>query len=216
MLNVHFVILGAACGLLGSAFYIRDTLRGLTHPNRVTWLLWGAVPMLAFAIEEQSGVGLRSLMTFAVGFGPLLVFAASFVNRHSVWKISRLDYVCGALSIAGTVIWLLTREGLVGIAAAIVADALAGIPTLVKSWKAPETESANAYWGALTNATITLLTVTRVTADVVAFPLYIVVVAGTELLLVAGHLGPRVRHLRHARHVTGPDGDDTPTGGHRR
>jgi hypothetical protein len=195
MLDVHFVILGAVCGLVGSAFYIRDTVRGLTHPNRVTWLLWGAAPMLAFAVEQQAGVGLRSLMTFTVGFGPLMVFAASFANRNAVWRISRLDYVCGALSIGGTVAWLLTRQGVVAIAASIAADSLAGLPTLVKSWKAPETESTNAYWGALANAGITLLTVTRFTTDVAAFPAYIVVVASVELLLVAGRLGPRSRRL---------------------
>jgi hypothetical protein len=197
MLNVHFVILGSVFGLLGSAFYIRDTVRGLTHPNRVTWLLWGAAPMLAFAVEQQAGVGLRSLMTFTVGFSPLLVFAASFVNRNAVWSISRLDYICGTLSVGGTIAWLLTRQGLIAIAAAIIADALAGLPTVVKSWKAPQTESASAYLGALANATITLLTIDHFTADVAAFPAYIVLVAGVELLLVGGRLGPRVHHLRH-------------------
>jgi hypothetical protein len=198
MINVHFVIVGAVIGLMGSAFYIRDTIRGLTHPNRVTWLLWGAAPMLAFAVEVRSGVGLRSLMTFTVGFAPLVVVAASFLNRNAVWRITRLDVVCGALSIAGTAAWLLTQQGLVAIAASIAADALAGLPTIVKSWRAPETESASAYLGALANATITLLTVTTVSAAVVAFPAYIVVVAGVEVALVAGRLGPRVRELRRA------------------
>lgn len=208
MLNVHFVILGAAVGLIGSALYVRDTVRGLTSPNRVTWLLWGAAPMLAFAVEIRSGVGLRSLMTFVVGFGPLVVFAASFLNRNAVWRISRLDYVCGVLSVAGTVAWLVTREGLVAIAVSIAADALAGVPTLHKSWTAPETESANAYLGALVNAAVTLLTVTTVTAAELAFPLYITVIAGVELTLVAGRVGPRWRALRHRS----GDGDDTPTG----
>lgn len=198
MIDVHFVILGAAIGLLGSAFYVRDTVRGLTRPNRVTWLLWGAAPMLAFAVEVRSGVGLRSLMTFSVGLGPLLVVAASFVNRNAVWRITRLDVVCGVLSVAGTITWLVTRQGLVAIAAAIVADALAGLPTLVKSWRAPETESTSAYVGSLANATITLLTVTTATAAVVAFPAYIALIAGVEVALVGGRLGPRLRRLRPA------------------
>jgi len=54
MINVDFVIVGTAMGLTGSASYIRDTLRGVTHPNRVSWLLWGAAPMLAFAVEVRS------------------------------------------------------------------------------------------------------------------------------------------------------------------
>jgi hypothetical protein len=198
VINVHFVILGAVVGLCGSALYIRDTVRGLTHPNRVSWFLWGAAPMLAFAVEVRSGVGLRSLMTFTVGLGPLLVVAASFLNRNAVWRVTRLDVACGALSVAGTVVWLVSRQGLVALAASIAADALAGVPTLVKSWRAPQTESASAYLGALANSTITLLTVTTATAAIVAFPAYITLIAGVEVVLVAGRLGPRVRHLRQA------------------
>jgi hypothetical protein len=199
VLNVHFVIAGAVVGLAGSIAYAVDTVHGRTQPNRVTWLLWGAVPLLAFAVELRSGVGLRSIMALSVGLGPLAVFAASFVNRSAVWRISRLDYLCGALSITGTAVWLVTREGLAALCAAIAADALAGVPTLVKSWRAPESESSLAYWGALVNAAVTLLTVHTVTADEVAFPLYIVVIAGVELVLVAGRLGPRVRAQAEVR-----------------
>jgi hypothetical protein len=57
-----------------TAVYLRDTLRGTTKPNRVTWLLWAVAPLLAAAVELSEGVGLRALPTFMVGFMPLLVF----------------------------------------------------------------------------------------------------------------------------------------------
>jgi hypothetical protein len=215
MLDVHFVILGAACSLTGEALYIRDTVVGRTRPNRVTWLLWGAAPMVAFAGEVGAGVGLRALMTFSIGLGPLLVFSASFLNRRAVWRIGRLDWACGALSVAGVVVLVVSRQGVLAIGAAIAADLLAGIPTVVKSWRAPETESATAYWGSLANAGITLLTVTTVTAAVVAFPLYIAALCALEVLLVAGRLGPRVRALRArgGRPGDGPPGGEAPPGG---
>jgi hypothetical protein len=196
VLNVHFVFLGAAVGIVGALSYAVDTVRGRTQPNRVTWLLWAVAPLLAFAVEVDKGVGLQSLLTFTVGFGPLLVFAASFVNPQSVWKLSRLDYTCGALSIGGTIGWLVTREGLVALAAAVVADALAGLPTVIKSWRRPESESAGVYVGSCINAVIALLTVKHVTAYVVTFPLYIAVLAFFQTALVAGRLGPRVRRAR--------------------
>ena len=34
---------------------------------------------------------------------PLLVFAASFHNPAAVWKIRRIDYACGVMSVVGTV-----------------------------------------------------------------------------------------------------------------
>jgi hypothetical protein len=198
VLNVHFVYLGVSVGAIGQGFYVAETLRGRTQPNRVTWLLWAIAPLLAFAVEIADGVGLQALMTFMVGFGPLVVFGASFVNRNAVWELGPFDYGCGALSVAGTIGWLVTRQGLVALAAAVAADLLAAVPTLVKSWRQPETETASAYAGAVFSAVITLLTVTRVSAPVVTFPLYIAVVASVELALVAGRVGPRVRRVRAA------------------
>ncbi|HMK99692.1 MAG TPA: hypothetical protein VK428_05855 [Acidimicrobiales bacterium] len=201
MIDVHFVILGAAIGAVGTWWYLRDTLRGVTRPNRVTWALWTALPLLAFAVEVQAGVGLRALMTFVSGFGPLLVFVASFRNPHATWRIERIDWACGALSLAGLVVWLSAHQATVGLVAFIVADALAALPTLRKSWLAPETETAAAYATAALNGAITMLTVSRWTTAVVSFPLYIVVIASLEALLVGARLGPRRRARRRARPV---------------
>jgi hypothetical protein len=199
VISVNFVYLGASIGALGGALYLRDTWKGTTQPNRVTWLLWAVAPLLAAAVEFKSGVGLRTLTTFMIGFMPLLIFIASFHNPASVWKIGRLDYFCGALSVAGTIGWLVTQSGMVAIIAAIVADLLAGIPTLVKSWTNPETESVSSYLGALINAGILLLTVTTWTTAEVAFPIYIVCLASIETILVWGKPGPRYRKFQAAK-----------------
>jgi hypothetical protein len=199
VINVHFVFLGAAISAVGSGIYLRDTLRGTTQPNRVTWLLWAVAPLLAAAVEFRSGVGLRTLTTFMVGFMPLLIFIASFHNPKSLWKIRRMDYVCGALSVCATVAWLLTQNSVVGIAGAIAADFLAGIPTVMKSWTHPDSETGVSYLGAVANATILLLTVNRWTTAVVGFPIFIVGMAGVQAILVVGRLGPRWRHLQAQR-----------------
>ena len=49
----------------------------------------------------------------------------------------RIDYACGAVSVVGTIVWLVTRNGVLAISAAIAADFLAGMPTLMKSWTHP-------------------------------------------------------------------------------
>ncbi|MFI5040847.1 MAG: hypothetical protein ACHQNA_03185 [Acidimicrobiales bacterium] len=197
MLDVHFVIVGALIGGAGQALYVRDTILGHTRPNRVTWLLWTVAPLIAFAAELNAGVGLRALLPFTAGFGPLVIFTATFIRRAdstrpAVWRISRLDAVCGALSVLGVIGWIATQQGLVAIASSIAADALAWVPTIVKSWSEPESESASVFVGGLANSTITLLTVDRLTAAVVAFPVYTLAVAITQLVLVAGRLGPRL------------------------
>jgi hypothetical protein len=195
VIDVHFVILGAVIGSLGQAVYVRDTIRGVTRPNRVTFLLWAIAPLLAFAVELDEGVGLRALMTFVIGFGPLVIFAASFVNRSSVWRIGRLDYICGFVSLLGTVGWLVSRHGTVALVAAVAADGLAAVPTIVKSWKDPDSETATLYFTGVANAGITLLTVHQLTLAVVAFPAYVLIVGTLQIALVAGRVGLRVGDL---------------------
>ena len=206
MISENWIYLGTAIGALGAALYLRDTLRGTTKPNRVTWLLWAVAPLLAAAVEFNQGIGLRALPTFMVGFMPLLIFVASFHNPASVWKIRRIDYACGVFSIVGTVVWLVTRNGVVAISAAIAADFLAGIPTLMKSWTHPQTETLYSYVGAVVSMGIVLLTITDWTFEVAAFPIFVLCSASVDSVLIGLEPGPRLARARHGR-VAEPAGE---------
>jgi hypothetical protein len=196
VISENWIYVGSAIGALGAAVYLRDTLRGTTKPNRVTWLLWAIAPLLAAAVELHEGVGLRALPTFMVGFMPLLVFIGSFHNSASVWQIRRIDYACGLVSVVGTVTWLVTRNGVLAISAAIAADFMAGVPTVMKSWTHPETETVHSYLGAVISMGVLLLTVTHWTFDEVAFPVFILCMASVEVVLVGLEPGPRWRRAR--------------------
>ena len=91
MINENWIYLGTAIGAAGAAVYLRDTLRGTTQPNRVTWLLWAVAPLLASAVELNEGVGLRVLPTFMVGFMPLLIFIASLPRLFSLFRKKSAD-----------------------------------------------------------------------------------------------------------------------------
>src|SRR5690349_2047349 len=105
MIDQNFVLLGIFINFLGGLSYIIDTLKGKAKPNKVTWLLWAFASFVAFSAEVKQGVGVQSLMTFMVGFTPLLIFIAAFFNKKAYWKISKLDIICGALSILGLLLW---------------------------------------------------------------------------------------------------------------
>ena len=161
MLPEYFIYLGLLANFTGGLVYLKDTLTGKAKPNRVTWLLWSIAPLVGFAAEVNKGVGLPSAMTFMIGFMPLLVFAGSFVNKKSRWKIGVFDLVCGGLSILGLILWLLSKDANIAIVFAILSDSLAALPTIRKAYLYPETESANAFWGGTIGGLLTLLTLTR-------------------------------------------------------
>lgn len=190
MINENFIYLGALISFVGGLSYLRATLKGEAKPNRVTWFMWALAPLIAFFATIQQGVGLQSLLTFMVGFNPLLIFLASFVNKKAFWDITKLDIVCGVLSIGGLVLWLITGTGNLAIFFAIIADLLAGIPTIIKSFKNPETESPYVFLGGGTASLITLLTITVWRFEYYAFPLYIFLICALLFILIKFRLGP--------------------------
>ena len=198
VIDSHFAILGGLLPILGSAGYALDTFRGRTQPNRVSWLLWTLAPLIAFAAELAQHVGLAALLTFAVGFGPLLVVVASFLDPQAYWRITRGDILCGLLSVAALAMWALTGKGDVAIAFSILSDLFAAIPTIRKAHTHPESESAKAFIAGAVGAAITLLAIKPHSWSFASFgfPLYILVAGAIISALI---LNPRPRTRATAR-----------------
>lgn len=193
MINENFIFLGFAIGLLGTFSYLKDTIQGKAKPNRVSWFLWALAPLIAFTAQIQEGVGLEAVLTFSVGFSPLLVFLASFLNKKAEWKLTKFDLICGALSVLGIIMWIITKDAILAILFAILADALASLPTIIKSWKEPETEN---YWAFLTagiNSGIALLIIKDWNFATAAFTIYIFAVCVLLFALIKFKLGTRFR-----------------------
>jgi hypothetical protein len=194
MINPNFVIIGVIVQFIGGMSYLVDTVKGKIKPNKVSWLLWSIAPLVAFAAELKQGVGIQSLATFIVGFVPLLVFIASFFNRKAEWKIRTLDIICGGLSVLGLVLWYITKVGNVAIFFSIIADGLAAIPTIVKSYYEPETENDLVYLLGIVNAGIGVLAISTWNFEHYGFPLYLLLVNTILTLLIRYKIGKRINH----------------------
>ncbi len=192
MIPSYFLWLAPLISLTGGAFYIRSTLKGTTKPNRVSWILFALIPIIAGSAALAEGVWLAAMPTFAAGISPVLVVIASFWNKNAYWKITKLDIACGALSILAIIMWLGTKNPLVAIAFAIGADALAALPTIIKSWKHPETENFLGYTPAIINVIIAFLVIgpTHLTFANFGFSMYLLV---TCVMLVTIILGRKPR-----------------------
>lgn len=156
MIILSLFIFGNVLQLLASLTYVRNTLLGRSSPNRVTFLLWALIPIIAVVAGFAGGARWSLLPIFMAGFGPLLIFLSSFVNKSAYWKLTALDYFCGALSIVAIVLWIITKEAFLAMALSILADGLALIPTLRKAWQSPETETGVGYIASFVNVCIGL------------------------------------------------------------
>ena len=148
----YLVIVGAVVQLVGVFSYLKGTIRGETKPNRITWFMWSIAPLIATAAGLASGVTWAVLPVFMSGFGPLIIFIASFVNKNAYWKLEIFDWLCGIFSALALILWWITKDPVVAIVFAILSDLSAGLPTIIKSWKFPETENATTFFTGLFNA----------------------------------------------------------------
>ncbi|MCL2451882.1 hypothetical protein FWD20_03390 [Candidatus Saccharibacteria bacterium] len=172
----YIVFFGAGLSLMASAGYIIDTIKGKTKPNRVSWLIWATAPIIGAIAAVSNGVTWAILPTFMAGFGPVLVLAVSFLNKKSYWKLGGGDYLCGVLAILALVLWGLTKNPNVAILLSILADLFAAIPTLVKSWRHPETETGWAYILYMLNQITGFIAMTRWDFSEASFGIYLFVI----------------------------------------
>ena len=185
MIPENFAIVGAVIGSLGGFYYLYETITGRAQPNRVTWLLWGIFPMIIFAAQRVQGVEGLSWTSFAAGFTPLLIVAASFVNKQAYWKTERRDYYLMAAALLGIGLWAITDNPNLALVLALVADALAAIPTVIKAYRHPESESWIAYAISTLGFGIGVLAIQTYNLENVAFVAWIFFMNGVLALLAS-------------------------------
>lgn len=197
MLPEYFAIVAAVVACIGELKYLYETARGTVQPNRVTWFLWSVFPLITFAAQRAQGVNGLSWATFVAGAVSVLILAASFLNKKAYWKTAPIDYVCMVAAFAGLGLWAITDTPNFAILFSIVADFAAGLPTVLKAYKHPETESWTAYAIAGAGYGLALLSVHLWTFENYAFALYLLVnnflIAGLALRGIELHRSRKAR-----------------------
>jgi hypothetical protein len=190
MIDEHFVWVGVGLLFIGGGMYVRDIIAGTVRPNVVTWFLWALAPLIAFAAQLQQGVGSAAWLTFAVGFCPAVICVAAV--KKGFIRLTTLDYICGGMSLLALVAWQLSHNPMWAIIFSILADCLAAVPTLIKSFRDPSSESPLLFLLFMVSAILTLLAVKQWTLENVAFALYILVLYTVLFILVRFKIGALV------------------------
>lgn len=170
------VVVSTAISLSGAFAYIRDMLRGKSTPNLVTWGLWAFTPLVATgAALSADADGWSTVRIFVSGFGPLLITITALFLSKRYWKLSFFDYACGALSLVAVGAWLVAGSPILAILLVAIADLLASIPTIVKAWKYPATETMYTYLVGILTATIVLPAIPVWNIENSAFQMYLLI-----------------------------------------
>lgn len=176
MLPENIIYLGVAINLIGQIYYLISISKGKTRPNIVSWFIWMLAPFIGVFFQLKAGAGLSVLPVFMAGFGPFLVIVFSLVKKNAFWKINTFDIVCGIFSLLALILYVITRNLDISIFFAITSDGLAAIPTIVKSWKFPETENSLIYLGGLFSNILGLFIIKTWIFSIYSFGIYFILI----------------------------------------
>ncbi len=143
-------VIGAIAVILTFAAYIpyyRDIFKGKTRPHIYSWSLWGLLTVLLVALQIKGGAGPAVWVTAAAGV--LCIGVVLLSLKKGKKDITRSDTVVAILSVIAMFFWLIIDQPIVSIILVIIADMLAFIPTVRKSYNQPHSETLSLY---VTNA----------------------------------------------------------------
>lgn len=141
----HIVLaaIAAVIGLLSFVPYFRDILNGSTKPHIFSWFVWSLLVGITFLIQISQGggigawvTGLESICCFAV-----TIFAFTRGEKNIIWT----DWVCLAGALIAIILWQLAHQPLLAVIFLVLADGFGYVPTLVKSYRRPQEETAAQY-----------------------------------------------------------------------
>lgn len=174
-------ILSAIIFIVGDLPYIKDTFAGKTKPQRVTWGVVFLLNSVGFANQYASGAR-NSLWLFgAAVIITGIIFASSI--KYGVGGYSRIDIFSLVAALSGIALWIMFDSALLSILANLFVAVIALIPTFIKAYATPESET-NITW--LLGAASALLASLSVGA--IDFKLLILPVASTILQAVMAYL----------------------------
>lgn len=123
--------------------YIKDTIKGKTHPHVYSWFLWASISAIAFALQISHGAGIGGFVTLAAA---IVCYVICFFGiRSGIKDITKSDTVFLILTLIALVIWLFAKQPVFSVILLSVTEMLAFIPTIRKSWHKPHTETLSSY-----------------------------------------------------------------------
>lgn len=157
--------------VISSIPYIRDILLKKTTPERTTWFIWGILLAIAFFAQLSKG-GTWSLILTAADFLTVIIIFILSIKR-GVGGTTKLDIFSLAGAGISLILWYITSDAFYALILIIVIDFFGGLPTLVKAYKKPYSETTIAYMICSLGALVGVFSVGEFNFPLIVFPAWI-------------------------------------------
>ena len=153
--------------------YLRDIYRGTTRPQRVSWLVFAVLSIVAAVSQFLDGAYAGAWLTTGAALGFSLVFLASV--RRGVGGMSRTEVLSLVIATCGLGVSLAVREPLIAVLAVVVAEIPAISLTVRKTLRDPASETASTWLIDGLAGVCALLAVSELSLSQVLYPLHHIV-----------------------------------------
>ncbi len=184
ILKAIFGSLSSFFVLLGGIPYLKDIHQRKVRPHVLSWLGWAFITALGGSAMLAEGSTWAVAILFANTLLCLCIAGYSVYRRVGVWSTGIYDYVFFGLGILGLILWQVLDMPVIALVCAIVADLSFGLPTIIKTFKDPSTETPFVWLTATISGLLSLFAVQSFAFHEVAYPLYLFIYDSTVLILV--------------------------------
>jgi hypothetical protein len=178
-------ILGVLAALIGVADtipYVRDTLRGVTRPQRGTWLIWGVLAIVVCWSQRADGASWSLIMAATQAVLTALIFVLSI--RRGMGGVTAREVVMIAIAGGGVAGWLIADEPIVATACVVAADLIGAALMVPKTYRDPESETLVTFAFASLGGALAAGAVGAVDVSLLLYPVYYCLVNGAIALLI--------------------------------
>lgn len=179
-----FGILSSLAILIGGLPYLNDIRLKRIKPHVLSWLGWGFITAIgAFAMLAEGSTWAVALV-FANTVMCTLIALAAIITRTGVWSTGIQDFVFFGVGLLGIILWQTLDLPILALICAILADLSFGVPTIIKTFRDPSTETPFAWVMSVVGEIFGLLALSNLSFHEVAYPIYLFIYDSSVVLII--------------------------------
>jgi hypothetical protein len=129
--------------VVGMVPYVMSVIEKKTILNHSSWIIWSTIGIINFVAYASAGEKETLWFVGISALNPTILFFMSL--KYGVKKWLATDTYCLLLAAAAIIIWKVTGNPVLALAAGLVADSLGIVPVVCKVIKEPFTENLTGW-----------------------------------------------------------------------
>ena len=177
-------VLSVVFTLIGVTFYLRSIYRKESTPHILSWLGWAFITTIGAFAMLDNGSTWSTLFIFSNSLSCLFIALYSIYKKTGTWSTTSYDYVFFGLGILGIILWQVFDLPILAIIFCVLADLFFAIPTVLKTYKNPKSESAISWIPYCIAGVFGLIAMQTFLVTEVLYPLYIFTINFVILIII--------------------------------